>query len=148
VERLVRRSSQSEGGSDTHQLHLKKMMGFAGSTHPTYCVLRTRIGRDDLIDACACAVAARDGTSRLGGDEVDISGLQMQINCGRGQGRYAQNSPAGKSVSSPDAKNISLHSLVETALWIPTVSSHRGAYRDRHERGAGCGGRGSVRRET
>src|SRR5713226_4040533 len=26
------------------------------------------------------------------------------------------------------------------------VSSHRGAYRDRHGRGAGCGGRGSVRR--
>jgi len=34
VERLVRRSSQSEGGSDTHQLHLREMMGFAGSTHP------------------------------------------------------------------------------------------------------------------
>src|SRR6267143_580887 len=28
------------------------------------------------------------------------------------------------------------------------VSFHRGAYRDRHERGMGCGGRGSVRRET
>ena len=25
-----------------------------------------------------------------------------------------------------------------------TVPSHRGAYHDRHERGAGCGGRGSV----
>jgi hypothetical protein len=36
-------------------------------------------GRDDLIHACA--VAARDSASRLGGDEVDISGLQMQINC-------------------------------------------------------------------
>jgi hypothetical protein len=35
VERLVRRSSQSEGGSDTHQLHLVEMIGFAGSTHPT-----------------------------------------------------------------------------------------------------------------
>jgi len=41
----------------------------------------TGIGRDDLIGACACAVAARDSTSRLGGDEVDICGLQMQINC-------------------------------------------------------------------
>jgi hypothetical protein len=37
--------------------------------------------RDDLIDARACAVAARDCTSRLGGDEVDISGLRMEINC-------------------------------------------------------------------
>jgi len=41
---------------------------------------RTGIGRDDLIDACACAVAARDSTSRLGGDEVDIRGLRMEIN--------------------------------------------------------------------
>ena len=41
----------------------------------------TGIGRDDLIDACACAVAARDSASRLGDDEVDIDGLQMQINC-------------------------------------------------------------------
>jgi hypothetical protein len=44
-------------------------------------ILRTGIGRDDLIDACVCAVAARDSASRLGGDEVDINGLQMQINC-------------------------------------------------------------------
>jgi hypothetical protein len=28
----------------------------------------------------------------------------------------------------------------------PAVSSHTGAYRDRHGRGAGCGGRGSVGR--
>jgi predicted RNase H-like nuclease len=40
----------------------------------------TGIGRDDLIDACACAVAARDSTSRLGGDEVDSRGLRMEIN--------------------------------------------------------------------
>jgi len=35
------------------------IMGFAGSTHPAYYALRTKIGRDHLIDACACAVAAR-----------------------------------------------------------------------------------------
>ena len=58
------------------------------------------------------------------------------------------NSPSGKSVSSPDPKNISLHRLVETALLIPTVPPHRGAYRDRHGRGEGCGGRGSVLRAT
>jgi predicted RNase H-like nuclease len=40
----------------------------------------TGIGRDDLIDACACAVAARDSTSRLGGDEIDVRGLRMEIN--------------------------------------------------------------------
>jgi len=32
---LVRRSSPSEGGSDTHQVRFTEMMGFAkGSTHP------------------------------------------------------------------------------------------------------------------
>ena len=40
----------------------------------------TGIGRDDLIDACACAVAARDSTQRVGGDEVDPRGLRMEIN--------------------------------------------------------------------
>jgi predicted RNase H-like nuclease len=40
----------------------------------------TGIGRDDLIDACACAVAARDSVSCLGGEEVDPRGLQMEIN--------------------------------------------------------------------
>lgn len=41
---------------------------------------RTGIGRDDLIDACACAVAARDSTRRVGGDEIDPYGLRMEIN--------------------------------------------------------------------
>jgi predicted RNase H-like nuclease len=40
----------------------------------------TGIGRDDLIDACACAVAARDSNAHFGGDEVDGRGLRMQIN--------------------------------------------------------------------
>ena len=40
----------------------------------------TGIGRDDLIDACACAVAARDSTQRVGGDELDPRGLRMEIN--------------------------------------------------------------------
>jgi len=40
----------------------------------------TGIGSYDLIDACACAIAARDSTSRLGGDEVDCRGLRMEIN--------------------------------------------------------------------
>jgi predicted RNase H-like nuclease len=40
----------------------------------------TGIARDDLIDACACAVAARDSNARLGGDEVDARGLRMEIN--------------------------------------------------------------------
>ncbi|MBR0713699.1 DUF429 domain-containing protein [Bradyrhizobium liaoningense] len=40
----------------------------------------TGIGRDDIIDACACAVAARDSTQRIGGDEIDPRGLRMEIN--------------------------------------------------------------------
>lgn len=40
----------------------------------------TGIGRDDLIDACACAVAARDSTQRVGGEEIDPRGLRMEIN--------------------------------------------------------------------
>lgn len=40
---------------------------------------RTGIGRDDLIDACACAVAARDSKERIGGEE-DPRGLRMEIN--------------------------------------------------------------------
>ena len=40
----------------------------------------TGIGRDDLIDACACAVAARDSTQRVGGAEIDPRGLRMRIN--------------------------------------------------------------------
>ncbi|MHC4055695.1 DUF429 domain-containing protein [Bradyrhizobium sp. 25ACV] len=40
----------------------------------------TGIGRDDLIDACACAVAARDSTRFVGGEEIDPRGLRMEIN--------------------------------------------------------------------
>jgi predicted RNase H-like nuclease len=40
----------------------------------------TGIGRDDLIDACACAVAARDSVMCLGEGEVDPRGLRMEIN--------------------------------------------------------------------
>jgi len=40
----------------------------------------TGIGPDDLVDACACAIAARDSTARIGGDEMDDRGLRMEIN--------------------------------------------------------------------
>jgi len=43
--------------SDTHQLHLMEMMGFAGSTHPTYLladrgVIRMKRKREMLGHAC------------------------------------------------------------------------------------------------
>ena len=40
----------------------------------------TGIGRDDLVDACACAVAARDSTRCLDGEDPDPRGLRMEIN--------------------------------------------------------------------
>ena len=40
----------------------------------------TGIGRDDLIDACACAIAARDANAALGDGESDARGLRMEIN--------------------------------------------------------------------
>ena len=52
------------------------------------------------------------------------------------------------SLISDFPKNISVpiypKSILELSLSHPT----RGAYRDRHERGMGCGGRGSVLRAT
>ena len=40
----------------------------------------TGIGRDDLIDACACAIAARDSAGCLDGEDPDPRGLRMEIN--------------------------------------------------------------------
>jgi predicted RNase H-like nuclease len=40
----------------------------------------TGIGRDDLIDACACAIAARDATISIGDSKRDVKGLRMEIN--------------------------------------------------------------------
>jgi predicted RNase H-like nuclease len=41
----------------------------------------TGIGRDDLIDACACALAARESTQRIpsGVPPVDERGLRMEM---------------------------------------------------------------------
>ena len=49
---------------------------------PTWLTQRhgTGIGRDDLIDACAGAVAARDSRLRLDGEDPDPRGLRMEIN--------------------------------------------------------------------
>ena len=40
----------------------------------------TGIGSDDLLDACACAIAARDAKAALGDEERDERGLRMEIN--------------------------------------------------------------------
>jgi predicted RNase H-like nuclease len=43
--------------------------------------LGTGIGRDDLIDACACAIAARQAKERLpkNGGDTDTKGLRMEM---------------------------------------------------------------------
>src|SRR5229473_7688373 len=46
----------------------------------------------------------------------------------------------------PHFQKYSRSRLPQIKSISPAVPPHRGAYRDRHGRGAGCGGRGSVRR--
>src|SRR5260370_40279374 len=47
-------------------------------------------------------------------------------------------------LSSPLCKNIPVPALPKSLLYRQPSHPTRGAYRDRHGRGAGCGGRGSV----
>src|ERR1700736_5614895 len=47
-------------------------------------------------------------------------------------------------VSSPLCKNISVSTPPKSHLELFASHPTRGAYHDRHERGVGCGGRGSV----
>jgi hypothetical protein len=56
--------------------------------------------------------------------------------------------PTGKSLNpvQPPLQKYFCSRLTQITSISPAVLSHRGAARDRHERGAGCGGRGSVGR--
>ena len=65
------------------------------------------------------------------------------------QGLLAAPRPGNKSL-----RKSAIHELVNVYLspspnlaYPARVLFHRGAFRERHGRGAGCGGRGSVRRE-
>jgi hypothetical protein len=51
-------------------------------------------------------------------------------------------------VSSPLCKNISLHPSGKSSLQILAIPPHKRGVGHRHERGEGCGGRGSVLRAT
>jgi hypothetical protein len=55
---------------------------------------------------------------------------------------------AVSSLISDFPKNISVPIYPKSHLELSLSRPTTGAYRDRHGRGAGCGGRGSVRRET
>ena len=76
----VRLANKTSAEGREQRIALLVQRGFARL--PKWLTQRhgTGIGRDDLIDACACAVAARDSTQRLGGEEIDPRGLRMEIN--------------------------------------------------------------------
>ncbi|MCK1392219.1 DUF429 domain-containing protein [Bradyrhizobium sp. 1] len=75
---LLARKTSAQGREQ--RIELLTQRGF--TRLPNWLMQRhgTGIGRDDLIDACACAVAARESTQRVGGPEIDPRGLRMEIN--------------------------------------------------------------------
>jgi predicted RNase H-like nuclease len=76
----VRLDSKASARGREQRIALLSQRGF--TRLPKWLTQRhgTGIGRDDLIDACACAVAARDSTRCIGGGEIDPRGLRMEIN--------------------------------------------------------------------
>jgi predicted RNase H-like nuclease len=62
------------------RIAILKKLGFSNVEKWLGLRYGTGIGRDDIIDACACAVAARDATVRIGKSERDAKGLRMEIN--------------------------------------------------------------------
>ncbi|MET4272183.1 MULTISPECIES: DUF429 domain-containing protein [unclassified Bradyrhizobium] len=76
----VRLAKKTSAEGREQRIALLEQRGFARL--PKWLIQRhgTGIGRDDLIDACACAVAARDSTQCVGGEEADPRGLRMEIN--------------------------------------------------------------------
>jgi hypothetical protein len=75
--------------------------------------------RDDLIDACACAVAARDSDARLGGDEVDSRGFadaDKLLSTAKGLCSQTARRANQQILSSPDSKNIPLSLLLKSTL--------------------------------
>jgi predicted RNase H-like nuclease len=69
----------SEGGRQ-QRLKILETAGFTKVASWLGLRFGTKIGRDDLIDACACAVAARDSHSAFGGIDCDARCLRMKIN--------------------------------------------------------------------
>ena len=71
-------NKKSKEGRD-QRIELLKAEGFNDIEAMLGRRLGTGIGRDDLIDACACAIAARDSKSSVGDDKLDALGLRMEI---------------------------------------------------------------------
>ncbi len=77
-ERRLERKTSATGREQ--RIRLLEKQGFAKLRKWLTQRHGTGIGRDDLIDACACAIAARDSTSCLDGEDPDPRGLRMEIN--------------------------------------------------------------------
>jgi hypothetical protein len=73
----------------------------------------------------------------------DTSGI-----CSRRRGVICPSGGLLKGVSTPFCKNISLHPSGKSSLQILAIPPHKRGVGHRHERGEGCGGRGSVLRAT
>jgi Spx/MgsR family transcriptional regulator len=68
---------KSEAGR-LKRVEILRRLGFARIEQMLAWRFGTGICRDDLIDACACAIAARDAKDTLGNDSVDACGLRME----------------------------------------------------------------------
>jgi predicted RNase H-like nuclease len=73
-------SKHTEAGRE-RRISLLKSCGFTNIDRWLSQRWGTGIGRDDLIDACVCAVAARDARTRIpeGAVPVDSKGLKMEM---------------------------------------------------------------------
>ena len=61
------------------RLAVLKRRGFTKVVHWLNLRYGTGIGRDDLIDACICAIAARDAKISIGEPCPDRRGLRMEM---------------------------------------------------------------------
>jgi predicted RNase H-like nuclease len=77
-----RRKLDSKASARGREQRIELLVARGFAKLPRWLTMRhgTGIGRDDLIDACACAIAARDSTESLCGEERDPRGLKMEIN--------------------------------------------------------------------
>jgi predicted RNase H-like nuclease len=76
----VRLESKKTAAGRKQRIGILRQQGFRKISHWLMRRHGIGIGRDDLIDACACAIAARDANAALGEGERDLRGLRMEIN--------------------------------------------------------------------
>jgi predicted RNase H-like nuclease len=75
--KMLKNKKTDEGRKQ--RMTVLRRLGFKNIDRWLKLRFRTGIGRDDLIDACACAIAARDADSTFGGPMPDSRGLRMEM---------------------------------------------------------------------